>query len=188
MAKRSELHQLLPSDLPPSGEPFAGDYEICWSIYVRCTNLRKLREVHIPAIEALIGEPHGGQGWLYENENYNENRDRSLKRIIAVQPVEGPYNDRLLLDLMKALYSLSSFWAIQARLDPSHPHGVYLSARFTQEAPSSEAPAIVDALVEFEANFTDLGGREFGRHFGTTRRISATMPDGSEAGRAKPRR
>jgi hypothetical protein len=71
-------------------EAFRRHYEIVWSIYVRCNNLQKLREVHIPALEALIGQPHGGEGWLYENENYNENRDRSLRRIIAVQGLDGP--------------------------------------------------------------------------------------------------
>jgi hypothetical protein len=51
----------------------------------------------------------------YENENYNENRVRSLKRIVALQGPEGPYNDQFLLDFMKTLYSLSSLWATQAR-------------------------------------------------------------------------
>jgi hypothetical protein len=167
-------------------KPFAGDYDIVWSIYVRCTNLRKLREVHIPALEALIGQPHGGEGWLYENENYNENRDRSLKRIIAVQALKGPYTDQLLLDFMKTLYSLSSFWAIQARLDPSHPQGVYVMARFQQEHPGSAAPAVVDALVELQANFTDAQGSTVSRSFGTTRRISATVPGGTAAGQIEP--
>jgi hypothetical protein len=90
VAKRSSLPQLLPPGSPTSEKPFAGNYEIVWSIYVRCNNLQKLREVHIPALEALIGQPHGGEGWLYENENYNENRDRSLRRIIAVQGLDGP--------------------------------------------------------------------------------------------------
>ncbi|TPN88532.1 hypothetical protein FJ987_01580 [Mesorhizobium sp. CU2] len=181
MADVSRLPQVLPPGLPTSAKPFTGDYEICWSIYVQCTNLRKLREVHIPALEALIGQPHGGKGWLYENENYNESRDRSLKRIIAVQSVKGPYTDQLLLAFMKTLYSLSSFWTIQARLNPSHPQGVYVSARFQRENPGSEAPAVVDALVELEANFTDAQGHTFGRSFGKTRRISAAVPGDSPA-------
>ncbi|CAN7463108.1 hypothetical protein [Mesorhizobium sp. LjNodule214] len=181
MARRSGLPQLLPPGLPPSEEPFAGDYEIVWSIYVRCNNLQKLREVHIPAIEALIGQPEGGKGWLHDNENYIEDRDRSLKRIVAVQRLKGPYNDQFLIGLMKALYSLSSSWTVEARLNPSHPRGVYVSARFQRESPGSEAPAVVDALVELEANFTDSLGRKSGRHFGTTRRISATMSGDSPA-------
>ncbi|SFO86720.1 hypothetical protein SAMN03159463_03117 [Mesorhizobium sp. NFR06] len=60
MAGASRLPQLLPPGLPASEEPFAGDYEIVWSIYIRCKSLQKLREVHIPALEALIGQPHGG--------------------------------------------------------------------------------------------------------------------------------
>jgi hypothetical protein len=179
LAKRSSQPQIPPSDLPTNEEPLAGDYEIVWSIYVKCNNLQKLREVHIPALERLIGQPHGGEGWLYENENYNENRDRSLKRIIAVQGLKGPYTDQLLLDFMKALYSLSSFWAIQARLNPLHPQGVYVSARFQRENPGSEAPAVVDALVELQASLTDAQGHNVNRIFGTTRRISAVVPNDS---------
>jgi len=76
---------------------------------------------------------------------------------------------------LKTLYSLSSFWAIQARLNPSHPQGVDVSARFERETPGSEAPAIVDALVELQANSTDAQGRTIRRSFGTTRRIGATV-------------
>ncbi|TIN22503.1 MAG: hypothetical protein E5Y31_18275 [Mesorhizobium sp.] len=187
MASRSSLPQILPPDLPPSEEPFAGDYDIVWSIYIRCNSLQKLRKVQIPALEALIGHPHEGKGWLYENENYVEDRDRSLRRIIAVQALKGPYTDQLLLDFMKTLYSLSSFWSIQARLDPSHPKGVYVSARFQREKPGSEAPAVVDALVELEANFTDARGGTVSRSFGTTRRISAAVPDDSRAAGARLR-
>jgi hypothetical protein len=127
------IPQLLPPGWPESKEPFAGDYEIYWSIYIRCNNKRKLHEVHIPALEALIVQPHGGKGWVLEDEDYDENRDRSLQRIVALQRLNGPYNDRFLVDFMKTLYLLSPYWTIQARLDPSHPHGVYVNARFERE-------------------------------------------------------
>ncbi len=153
--------------------PFAGDYEIVWSIYIKCSNLQKLRTVHIPALEALIGQPHGGRGWHYDNERYIENRDRSLKRIVAVQRLPGPYTDQILIDFMKALYSLSSYWTIQARLDPSHPDGVYVCAScFKSGSSPSEAPAVVDAQVELEANFTDAMGGESGRYLDSGQRIS----------------
>jgi hypothetical protein len=56
------LPQLLPPGLPASEGPFADGYEIVWSVYIRCKSLQKLREVHIPALEAMIGQPHGGKG------------------------------------------------------------------------------------------------------------------------------
>ncbi|MBZ9858453.1 MULTISPECIES: hypothetical protein [unclassified Mesorhizobium] len=172
MAAVSRLPQLLPPGLPASEEPFAGGYEIVWSVYIRCKSLQKLREVHIPALEALIGQPHGGNGWLYDNERYIKNRDRRLKRIIALKRVPGPYTDQILVDFMKTLYSLSSYWTIQARLDPSHPRGVYVCASFRSEPPPSETPAVVDAQVELEANFTDAMGGESGRYLGSGQRIS----------------
>jgi len=172
MADVSRLPQLLPPGLPASEEPFAGDYEILWSVYIRCKSLQKLREVHIPALEALIGQPHGGKGWQYDNERYIKNRDRSLKRIIALKRLPGPYTDQILVDFMKTLYSLSSYWTIQARLDPSHPRGVYVCASFKSETAPSETPAVVDAMVELEANFTDAMGGESGLYLGSGQRIS----------------
>jgi hypothetical protein len=164
----------LPPGLPTSEEPFVGDYEIVWSIYIRCNNLQKLRAVHIPALEALIGQPHDGRGWVFDNENYVENHDRSLKRIVAVTRLEGPYTEQVLLHFMKRLYALSPSWTIQARLDPSHPHGVYVNARFQRETPTSDAPAVVDALVELEADFTSAMGGKSGRYLGSGRRINST--------------
>jgi hypothetical protein len=169
VAKRSDMPQLLPPDYQTTGEPFTGSYEIMWSIYIRCNNLQKLHKVHIPALEALIGQPHGGKGWTVEKD---EDSDPNLKRIIAVQRLAGPYDDRFLLDFMKTLYRLAPFWRIQARLDPSHPHGVYVMAQFHQKKPSSIAPAVVDALVELEASFTDEPGGESGRYLGSGQRIT----------------
>lgn len=54
--------------------------------------------------------------------------------------------EQFLLDFMKTLYSLAPSWNIQARLNPLHPHGVYVCAHFSRET-ASEAPAVVDALV-----------------------------------------
>ncbi|PBC24864.1 MULTISPECIES: hypothetical protein [unclassified Mesorhizobium] len=170
MAGRSSLPQILPPGLPPSEEPFAGDYEIVWSIYVRCNNLQKLRGTHIPALEALIGQPHGGKGWVIDSESYNENRDRSLKRIVAAKRLQGPYTEQFLLDFMKTLYLLAPSWNIQARLSPSHPHGVYVCAHFSRETTTSEAPAVVDALVELTAAFT--GDGQSGTYIGSGQRIS----------------
>src|SRR5690349_21525042 len=56
--------RVLPPDLPKSDEAFICDYEVIWSIYIRCNNRQQLRAVHIPAFEALIGQPHGGECWL----------------------------------------------------------------------------------------------------------------------------
>jgi len=165
------LPQILPPGLPASEKPFAGDYEIFWSVYIRCNNLKKLRDVHIPALEALIGQPDDGKGWTYDNETYIEDRDRSLKRIVAVQRLQGPYTEQFLLDFMQSLYSLSASWNIQARLNPSHPHGVYVCAHFSQETPVSEAPAVVDALVELGADLTSALGGESGHYIGSGRRI-----------------
>ena len=171
------MPQLFPPGYQTTGEPFTGNYEIMWSIYIRCNNLQKLHKVHIPALEALIGQPHGGKGWVLENEDYNEDRDRSLQRIVAVQRLNGPYNDRFLIDFMKTLYSLSPYWTIQARLVPSHPHGVYVNARFSRET-APEAPAVVDAMVELEGNFTDAMGGESGRYLGTGQRIGGDSAAG----------
>jgi hypothetical protein len=169
VAKYSDMPQLLPPGYQATSEPFAGSYEIVWSLYIRCNNLQKLRKVHIPALEALIGQPHGDKGWTIEKE---EDSDPRLKRIVGLQRLGRPYTDQFLLDFMKTLYRLAPRWSIQARLDPSHPLGVYVVARFSQEAPGREAPAIVDAMVELEPDLTDAIGGESGLYLGSGQRIS----------------
>ncbi|MBZ9794700.1 hypothetical protein [Mesorhizobium sp. ES1-4] len=164
------IPQLLPPGWRESEKTFAGNYEIFWSLYIRCNNMRKLRKIHIPALEALIGQPHGGKGWVFEDEDHNEDRDRSLQRIVAVQRLNGSYNNQFLLDFMQTLYSLSPSWTIQARLDPAHPKGVYVNARFARET-APEAPAVVDAMVELEGSFTGAIVGESGRYLGTGQRI-----------------
>lgn len=48
-----DMPQLFYPGVPERTEPWTGDYEIVWSIYIRCNNRQKLRRVHIPALEAI---------------------------------------------------------------------------------------------------------------------------------------
>ncbi|RNJ41232.1 hypothetical protein B5V01_04765 [Mesorhizobium erdmanii] len=43
--------------MPERTEPWTGDYEILWSIYIRCNNRQKLHRVHIPALETIMASP-----------------------------------------------------------------------------------------------------------------------------------
>jgi hypothetical protein len=163
------MPQVLPPGYQMSGKPFEGSYEIVWSIYIRCNNLQKLHKVHIPALEALIGQPHADRGWTVQDDD--EDSDPNLKRIVAVQRLRGPYKDQFFLDFMKTLYRVAPYWGIQARLDPAHPLGVYVMAQFNQKKPSSRTPAVVDALVELEADLTVGSGGESGRYLGSGQRF-----------------
>lgn len=157
MPRRSrDLLQLLPPGLPELHDPFTGNYEIYWSVYVRCANRRKLREVHLPALDAAIGQPYGPRRWHYEKEEYSPEPDPNEHRLVAVEQTKSPYSDALLVGFMARLYALAPDWRIQARLDASHPHGIYLSAMHIRQTPGNKAPAIVDVLAEFEADMTEL--------------------------------
>lgn len=146
----ARLPQLVPPGSPSSNEPISGSYEICWSVYIQCSNRQKLREVHIPALNEVIGEPHGPRTWSYVKEDHlGPDRDPNEHRIVAVEQIDGPYTDHFAIELFKRLYALKSDWRITARLDQRNKSGVYMMARHTSP-PGNAAPAVTDVLVELQ--------------------------------------
>ena len=61
--------------------------------------------------------------------------------------------DKALVDFQKRIYRLAPSWQTTGRLDPDHPQGIYLMAHHGRSSPGHSAPAIVDALAEFQADF-----------------------------------
>lgn len=143
--------QILHPEMAERTAAWGGDYEVVWSIYIQCNNRDKLRRVHIPALENLIGRPHGGRGWSIEREDGNSNE----MRLMTAGPLTGPYSETMLLSLLKKLYALKPDWRIMARLDEEHPRGVYVCARYAQAQPDGTAPAVSDVMVELQPNFSD---------------------------------
>lgn len=160
---RNDLPQLLVPGLPQRSTPWTGGYEVVWSIYIRCNNKQKLHRVHIPALEAIIGQPHGGRGWTVEKEEYNPGEIR----LMTVERLAGPYSGALLLSLLKKLYALRSAWNIVARLDEEHPHGVYVQATHVGMHPDSAAPAVSNAMVELQPDFSTLIDGQMSRSSGS---------------------
>lgn len=153
-----DVSQLLPPGPPVPETPFSGDYDVRWSVYIRCSNRRKLREVHIPALDRAIKEPHGPRTWIYEREEPIEPAERNPNehRIVALEKISGPYRDSLLSDLMRRLYNLAPNWNITARLDEDDPRGIYLMARHVKQDPGNKTPAVVDVLVELEPDWASI--------------------------------
>jgi hypothetical protein len=144
--------QLFYPGMPERTEPWTGDYEIVWSIYIRCNNRQKLRRVHIPALEAIIGQPHGGRGWVIEKENNNPEE----LRLMATEILAGSYSDAMLLSLLRKLYALKPHWHLAARLNAEHPRGVYVMATYSESEPSSAVPAVSNVMVELQPDFSRL--------------------------------
>lgn len=146
------IPQLFYPGMPERTEPWTGDYEIVWSIYICCNNRQKLHRVHIPALEAIIGQPHGGRGWVIEKEDDNPEE----LRLMATETLAGSYSDGMLLSLLRQLYALKPYWNITARLNAEHPHGVYVMATYAEKEPSSAAPAVSNVMVELQPDFSCL--------------------------------
>ncbi|MBB6469518.1 hypothetical protein HNQ96_005408 [Aminobacter lissarensis] len=147
-----DMPQLFYPGMPERTEPWTGDYEIVWSIYIRCNNRQKLRRVHIPALEAIIGQPHGGRGWVIEKENSSPEE----LRLMATEILAGPYSDAMLLSLFRKLYALKPHWHLTARLNAEHPRGVYVMAAYAEKEPSSAVPAVSNVMVELQPDFSSL--------------------------------
>lgn len=146
------IPQLFYPGMPERTEPWTGDYEIVWSIYIRCNNRQKLRRIHIPALEAIIGQPHGGRGWVIEKEDDNPEE----LRLMAAEILAGSYSDAMLLSLLRKLYALNPYWHITARLNAEHPHGVYVMATYAEKEPGSAVPAVSNVMVELQPDFSSL--------------------------------
>ena len=147
-----DMLQLFYPGMPERTEPWTGAYEIVWSIYIRCTNRQKLRRVHIPALEEIIGQPHGGRGWLIEKEDYNPEE----LRLMTTESLAGPYSDAMVLSLLRKLYALKPQWTLTARLNAEHPGGVYVMAVYVEKEPSSAVPAVSNVMVELQPDFSCL--------------------------------
>lgn len=158
-----EMPQLFPPGTPERTEPWTGDYEIIWSIYIRCSNRQKLRRVHIPSLEAIIGQPHGGRGWVIEEENDNPGE----VRLMATEILAGSYSDAVLLSLLGKLYALKPHWHITARLNAEDARGVYVMANYAEQGPSSAVPAVSNVMVELQPDHSCLFDGRTSRHSGS---------------------
>lgn len=163
------LGHSFPPGLSTPRAPFSGGYDISWSVYIRCANRRKLREVHLPALDAILREPYGARTWHVVLDDNVTQGDPHQHRIVAIEKLKGPYDVQYLVSLMTRLYAFTDTWHITARLDPAHPLGVYVWAR-TSLTQQHEPPAIVDVSVELEADFSELDPTRV-RIFGRTRPI-----------------
>jgi len=153
--KNEPFFQLFPPGMPDLTEPWAGEYEIVWDIYIRCNNRQKLRRVHIPALEAIIGAPHGGRGWNIWKEKENPEE----ARLFTVERLTRPYSDDMVISLLRKLYALKpKFWEVSAQLDKAAPYGVYVCALYAERESASGVPAISSAMVELTAALGDKMG------------------------------
>ena len=86
---------------------------------------------------------------------------------MTVERLAGPYSGALLLSLLKKLYALRSAWNIVARLDEEHSHGVYVQATHVGMHPDSAAPAVSNAMVELQPDFSTLIDGQMSRSSGS---------------------
>jgi hypothetical protein len=165
---KKKLPQMFYPGMPELSQPWTGDYEVVWSIYLRCNNKQKLNRIHIPALEAIIGQPHGGRGWVIEKES--ENPDEV--RLMTIEVLSGPYSVVMLTALLSKLYALRTEWRIAARLDEEHPHGVYVCAIYTEGQSDGSVPPVSNAMVELQPDFSPLIDGETARLSGTGKPFS----------------
>ena len=84
---------------------------VFWSIYIRSTNHRKLREVHLPPIERALDGTQFGWQVLVEDEH------PKLTRLINYQNLEGSSVADIVLPVLRRAYRLANGWTISGLYD-----------------------------------------------------------------------
>jgi hypothetical protein len=116
---------------------------IYWSIYVKTSNLRKLKEAHLPPIELALEKMEFD--WYITTEEENP----GLFRLVTYQNFEIERVEELIVPLLRRAYKLTSTWTITGLDDLGsgrlrHVHGT------CSKPPNSNRPPALESLV-FEA-------------------------------------
>jgi hypothetical protein len=115
-----------------------------WSIYVRTSNLRKLREAHIPPITAAL------ESLDFDWEIRTEDESPGEFRLVTYQNLCCPTVDDLVITTLRRAYRLADGWCLSglralSTSELRHAYGFWKS-----DKPSNRAPAVVNMMFEIE--------------------------------------
>ena len=117
---------------------------VWWSIYVKTSNVRKLKEAHLPPIvEALESKEFDWQ-ILVEDEN------PGLFRLITYQNFEVETVEEIVIPVLRRAYKLAGSWTIHGLDDLATGRLEHILGGCNKPAPSNEPPALVSLAFEVE--------------------------------------
>lgn len=129
---------------------------VWWSIYVRTKFEYKLRERHLPPINAALGDLEFAWDVISENESPD------LLRLINYQNLEAETSSGIILPVIERAYKLANGWTILGLSQLSEDNLTHVMGTWAAKKPTSAAPALESMIFEIEpghiGGMTDEGG------------------------------
>jgi hypothetical protein len=129
---------------------------VWWSIYVRTSTVRKLKEVHLPpisdAIEALEFD------WLITTEDDAP----GLFRLVTYQNLHGESSADVIVPVLRRAYRLANSWWIQGLRDLADEQLHHVVGGWSVKTAANRPPALESMMFEMQpgqiSGMTDDGG------------------------------
>lgn len=119
---------------------------IWWSIYVRAANLRKLKQEHIPPIEAALENMEFDWQILKEEDAQGQR----LFRLVTYQNFEIERVEELVIPLLRRAYKLSPSWTITGLEDLAAGELQGIIGSCNKPIQSNKPPALESLVFEAE--------------------------------------
>jgi hypothetical protein len=125
-----------------------------WSIYIRTSNLRKLKTTHLPAIGAALEQVQ------FPWQILKEDAHPSLYRVINLQNLRASNPAGLITPVLRRAYRLVDGWTIYGLMDLDKPSLQHVIGGFAEKEITRNP--IANAIFEIEpgtiGGMTDDGG------------------------------
>ncbi|MEM6944425.1 MAG: hypothetical protein AAF416_08020 [Pseudomonadota bacterium] len=118
------------------------DAHVYWSIYVRTSTHRKLKEVHLPQIERILDDPP------YRWEIRIEAENPGLIRIETSQNLSAPTVDEIVTTLLRRASPMSRSWTLQGLEDLSRGELQRISGWSGSPQQNGGPPAVESVFFE----------------------------------------
>jgi hypothetical protein len=115
---------------------------IWWSIYVKASDLRKLRQVHLPPIELAL------EGIEFDWQILKEKESPGLFRLINYQNFEIERVEDIVIPLLRRAYKLAPSWSISGLDDLATGRLQHIIG--SCEPSSNQPPALHSIVFEVE--------------------------------------
>ena len=117
---------------------------VWWSIYVKTSNLRKLKEAHLPPIADAL------ESIEFDWEIRVENENPGLFRLMTYQNFETETVEEIVIPVLRRAYKLADSWTIHGLDDLSTGRLQHILGGCTKPEPSNQPPSLVSLVFEVE--------------------------------------
>jgi hypothetical protein len=117
---------------------------IWWSIYVKTSNLRKLKQAHLPPIELAL------EGMEFDWHIVTEEESPGLFRIVTYQNFAIQRVEDIVIPLLRRAYKLAPSWTISGLDDLASGRLQHIYGSSTNPPNSNKPPSLYSLVFEAE--------------------------------------